>query len=267
MTPKVRNQILVLAAIRLAPILTMLVWGWGKYKPVATLSFFLACALGWVILVVCTRRWRWLFLTYFPLLLLSIAYLAYTLGFGIVPGHTLAILWVSASTEELMGLWGVWQDKWLALPLLATLGAYLWLAWKLPDLPIFVGRTQLGTRVLLRAVRAGRGPRSTRLPLLFDGLALNPVTGSLMFGAGLLPRARAELRGEGIQKIPYHAHRDDPAEEVHVLIVGESARRDSWSPYMATNGPPLPTSRSSRARRSSCNTQLPTPTSRVFPCR
>ena len=231
MSPKVRNQILALAAICLAPIVTMLVWGWDKNKGVGILSFFLACALGWVLLAACLRRWRWLFLAYFPLLLLSSAYLAYTLGFGIVPGHTLAILWVSASTEELMGLWGVWQDKWLALPLLAILGAYLWLAWKLPDLPIFVGRTRLATRVLLGLCVPAAALAAHNVPLLFDGLALNPVTGSLMFGAGLVPRARAELHGAGIQKIPYHARREDTAEEVHVLIVGESARRDSWSVY------------------------------------
>lgn len=231
MTPKVRNQILALAALCLAPIVAMLVWGWGRNKPVGILSFFLACALGWVLLVVCARRWRWLFLAYFPLLLLSIGYLAYTLGFGIVPGHTLAILWVSASAEELMGLWGVWQDKWIALPLLAILGAYLWLAWRLPDLPIFVGKTQLATRVLLALSVPAAALAAHNVPLLFDGLALNPITGSLMFGAGQIPRARAELRGDGIQKIPYHAHREDPAEEVHVLIVGESARRGSWSVY------------------------------------
>ena len=33
------------------------------------------------------------------------------------------------------------------------------------------------------------------------------------------------------REIPYHAHRDDPAEEVHVLIVRQSARRGSWSVY------------------------------------
>jgi glucan phosphoethanolaminetransferase (alkaline phosphatase superfamily) len=231
MTPKVRNQILALAAICLAPIVTMLAWGWGKSKPVGILSFFLTCALGWVLLVVCTRRWRWLFLAYFPLLLMSIAYLAYTLGFGIVPGHTLAILWVSASAEELMGLWGVWQDKWLALPVLALLGAYLWLAWRLPDLPIFVGRTRLATRVLLGLSVPAAAFAAHNVRQLFDGLTLNPVTGSVMFGAGLVPRARAELHGAGIQKIPYHAHREDRGEEVHVFIVGESARRDSWSVY------------------------------------
>ena len=231
MTPKVRNQLLALAAICLAPIVAMLVWGWGKSKPVGILSFFLACALGWVLLVVCTRRWRWLFLAYFPLLLLSIAYLAYTLGFGIVPGHTLAILWVSASAEELIGLWGVWQDKWLALPLLCLLGAYLWVAWKLPNDPIFVGWTRLATRVLLVLCIPAAAFAAHNVRQLFDGLTLNPVTGSLMFGGGLVPRARAELHGAGIEKIPYHAHRDDPAEEVHVLIVGESARRGSWSVY------------------------------------
>ena len=111
MTPKVRNQLLALAAICLAPIVAMLVWGWARASPWAfSVSSWRVRWAGcsWSCAHAC---WRWLFLAYFPLLLLSIAYLAYTLGFGIVPGHTLAILWVSASAEELIGLWGVWRTS------------------------------------------------------------------------------------------------------------------------------------------------------------
>ncbi len=49
--------------------------------------------------------------------------------------------------------------------------------------------------------------------------------------AGELPRDRAEIRGVNVVKTPFHATRDSAAEEVHILIIGESGRRDSWSVY------------------------------------
>ncbi len=148
----------------------MLVWGWDKSKPVGILSFswrarWAGCSWSCAHGAGAGSSWP-----IFPFLLLSIAYLAYTLGFGIVPGHTLAILWVSASAEELMGLWGVWQDKWLALPLLTLLGTYLWLAWKLPNDPIFVGRTKLATRLLLALCVPAAAFGAQNVPRLFDGL-------------------------------------------------------------------------------------------------
>jgi glucan phosphoethanolaminetransferase (alkaline phosphatase superfamily) len=46
-----------------------------------------------------------------------------------------------------------------------------------------------------------------------------------------LPQAHDELRGTFVVKTPFHAKRVGTGEEVHILIVGESARRDSWSVY------------------------------------
>jgi glucan phosphoethanolaminetransferase (alkaline phosphatase superfamily) len=66
---------------------------------------------------------------------------------------------------------------------------------------------------------------------LAAGLALNPVIGSLMFFGVQMPNARDALQGKHIVKIPFHAQRSGTDEEVHVLIVGESARRASWSAY------------------------------------
>ncbi len=55
----------------------------------------------------------------------------------------------------------------------------------------------------------------------------------MAFLSGQLPRTRAELRGDWVRKAPFNAHRTPTAltEEVHVLVIGESVRRDSWSAY------------------------------------
>jgi glucan phosphoethanolaminetransferase (alkaline phosphatase superfamily) len=65
---------------------------------------------------------------------------------------------------------------------------------------------------------------------LIDGIALNPTAGSLIFIGGWLPRAHSEMLGSSIHKTPYRAHRAG-GEEVHILIIGESERRASWSAY------------------------------------
>src|SRR6202034_3013656 len=63
-----------------------------------------------------------------------------------------------------------------------------------------------------------------------DGIAVNPVIGTAMFLAGPMRMAVAQVNGTGLHKVRYGASRGGP-EEVHILIIGESARRASWSVY------------------------------------
>jgi len=231
MPPAARYRLYALGALYCAPYVAMLLWGWQTYKARSILTLLLTMALGLLVLGALTRTWRRFFLAYVPFLLVSVAYGAYSFSFGIVPGHTLAIVLVSASWEELQGLWTVWQGKWLLLPLLAFLGVYLWLAWSLPHSPIFPGKARIVIRVLLALALPVTAFAAQNARQLVDGLALNPVAGTVMFCAGQIPRARAEIHGAGIEKFPYHARRLDGGEEVHILVVGESARRGSWSAY------------------------------------
>ena len=64
-----------------------------------------------------------------------------------------------------------------------------------------------------------------------EGIEFNPVIGTAMFAIGPLREARASLDGRAVRKVPYGASRSDADEEVHILVIGESARRDSWSVY------------------------------------
>ncbi len=226
-----RHRLLALGALSCVPSGVLLVWGSQSYKARSLLTALLAMVLSLLLLGLLTRTWRRFFLAYVPFLLASGAYAAYSVSFGVVPGHTLAILLVSASWEELQGLWTVWQSKWLLLPLLAVLAAYLWIAWGLPDSPIFSGRSRLGVRAALLLALPVTAFAAQNARQLIDGLALNPLVGTVMFFAGQVPRASLEIHGGGIEKRPYHAQRATGGEEVHVLIVGESARRGSWSVY------------------------------------
>lgn len=227
-----RYRLYALSTLCAAPYVAMLIF-WARHGHVlrSALAFLAAAALGSLLLAYCTRSWRTFFLAYVPLLLLSAAYAAYALTYGILPGHTLAVLLLSASPEEVRGALLLWPQKWLLLPALAVLAGYIWLAWRLPAWPILTGKSKLVARVILLLTLPAVAYAASNSLQLVDGLALNPVAGSVMFLAAELPRDRAEIRGVNIVKTPFHASRDSAAEEVHVLIIGESGRRDSWSVY------------------------------------
>jgi glucan phosphoethanolaminetransferase (alkaline phosphatase superfamily) len=229
MSRTARLSLSVLGILCAAPPAVMLWWSWHADKPRTVLSLLSTSALVALVTAACTRTWRRFFLVLLPMLLIGLAYAGYALTFGVVPGHTLAVLLAGASREEIQGLLMVWPQKWLLLPLAAALAAYLWLAWRLGSQPIF--STFSGMRALLALTLLGSACAATNAAQLIDGAGLNPVTGSVMFFTGALPRARAELNGSRVAKVPYHARRTGRGEEVHVLIVGESARRGSWSVY------------------------------------
>jgi glucan phosphoethanolaminetransferase (alkaline phosphatase superfamily) len=231
MLSAVRYRLYSLGALYALPYAAMLYFcARHGSKPRSVLALLATTALVSLLLAGCTRTWRRFFLAYFPLLIVSIAYASYALVYGIVPGHTLGILLLSATGEEIRGLLTLWPHKWLLLPLVAALAGYLWLAWGLPEWAIFAGRTNFWMRAILVLTLPVTAYAATSTPQVVDGIALNPVAGSVMFFAGSLPRARAEMRGAYVEKLPFHA---TPVthEEVHVLIVGESARRGSWSIY------------------------------------
>jgi glucan phosphoethanolaminetransferase (alkaline phosphatase superfamily) len=226
-----RYRLYSLAALYALPYVAMLYFcARHASKPRSVLALLTTAALVSLLLAGCARTWRRFFLAYFPLLIVSIAYASYALVYGIVPGRTLAILLLSATSEEIRGLVMLWPHKWLLLPLGAVLAAYLWLAWRLPEWAIFAGKASPAARVILLLTLPVTAYAATSAPQLVDGIALNPVAGSVMFFAGQLPRARAEMHGARVDKLPFHAT-PVTAEEVHILIVGESARRGSWSIY------------------------------------
>lgn len=226
-----RCSLYALSAMFLAPFAVMLLWAWHGNKPRSILAFLLTAALGAVLVAGCTRTWRRFFLVYFPLFVLSVAYATYAVSFGIVPGRTLASLLVSTTWEEIEGLIGTGQGKWLILSLVALPAIYLLLAWRLPTWPIFSRTAFVAARVIVALSIPVAAYAAQDSIQLVDGIALNPVVGSLLFFTNHIPLARAEIHGANVDKIPYHATRVGEGEEVHIFIVGESARRGSWSAY------------------------------------
>jgi glucan phosphoethanolaminetransferase (alkaline phosphatase superfamily) len=220
-----------LALLAAAPFIGMLLWSletqsWGG---IATL--LATTVLVIFLLAACAPGRRTFFLLTFPFWILACAYAAYTIVFGVAPGRAAAMLLSGASWEEIAGLYQLWQQKWLTLPIVAALLAYPLLCLQLAPAPILSRRTAVAGRVLLLLtvpLVVYTAESSQRAGV---NLSLNPVIGSLLFVGLRLPHARAELEGKLVVKTPFHARRITTGEEVHVLIVGESARRASWSAY------------------------------------
>ncbi len=187
-------------------------------------------------MAVAARTWRSFFVIQYPLFLLGTAYATYAVMFGFVPGRTLPMVLLGSSPEELEGFFLIGPGKWLVFFLVGVSVAYLAAALRITPAPIHAARSRRFTRALVvmlvpTTVYAAWNPIQ-----MIDGFALNPTVGSALFFGGEMVTARGALHGSRVHKIPYSARRTG-GEEVHVLVVGESVRRDSWSAY----GYPRPT--------------------------
>lgn len=220
----------LIGLLYLAPVLVMTVWtartqGFRGVVSLLLAAILIACGVAAV-----TRTVRGFFLVQWPFALSSVVFSGYAVAFGMPPGRTLAHLVAGASLEEVRGLLGFAVGAWCATLVAAWGLAYLVLIALLPRRRIFDGRMQRITRMVVLALLPMSAYAAINPSQLIDGIALDPIVGSLMFVGGDIPRARAELRGASVVKVPYGATRTG-SEEVHILVVGESARRESWSIY------------------------------------
>ena len=217
-------------ALYAAPTLVILVWSARMRPPRTTVAILIAFAFTACLVVALTRNWRRFFLYQFPVCLLGVAFVTYTVAFGIPPGTTLASILAGASLEELEGFIDMPQARWLVMLLAAWSVCYLVAALMsrarhAPKGRGILPRWMIGALFVPAAVYAVSNPAE-----MIDGIALEPIVGSVMFMAGDIPRVAADIRDAGSHKVPYGARRSG-GEEVHVLVIGESVRRGSWSAY------------------------------------
>jgi glucan phosphoethanolaminetransferase (alkaline phosphatase superfamily) len=225
-----RYCLIALAAMYATPILAMAIWASAKQPALTVTTLVLVTVLLFCAVGACTRVWRYFFLVQFPLSFLSLGFVIYTISFGMPPGDTLADLLVGTSWEEIRGFLGMTHGYWMALGLVGWSVCYIGCALKLSPLPIFNGKSKSTARVLIYSSALAAAYCVTDPEHMFYGMSLNPIVGSAMFVIGNIPRAIAELHGSNINKRPYQAH-GSANEEVHILVIGESVRRDSWSAY------------------------------------
>ena len=218
-------------ALYAMPTVGMVVWASRNRSAHTAVAILLTFVLVACLFAAIARTWRRFFLFQFPLCLLGVVFVTYTLAFSISPGPALAGILAATSSEEVKGFIGMPQGRCLLLLLAGWSIGYLVAASVPPTRPIFTGTARLGRRIAIFFVLVPAAAYAATNPAeLIDGIALEPMVGSIMFLGGEIPEAKAEMRGSAVHKIPYRAQRSG-GEEVHILVIGESARRDSWSVY------------------------------------
>jgi glucan phosphoethanolaminetransferase (alkaline phosphatase superfamily) len=193
-------------------------------------AFAVSVGLLMLLPAIAARTWRRYFLLQFPILLVSTAFAAYTLLYNTTPGEYPAYILATTSGEEIRGLLGLWQNTLWVVVAVILVSIYLGLSAWAPARPIFVGRNPRVLCGIIAAAAIASAYAAQSSAAFVDGIEANPVVGIAMFVWGPLRHAEAALNGDFVRKIPYGASRIG-AEEVHILVIGESARRDSWSAY------------------------------------
>jgi hypothetical protein len=140
-----------------------------------------------------TRTWRRFFLFCFPLVLVSSVFAAYIVSFGVRPSRSLALVLLTTSWEEVVGFVSLYQVPTLALVMLTLVTIYLVLALRLPNIQIFSGKPGVLGMTRSRALLLASLPLTAYVASnpadLIDGIATNPVTGSVLFFAVDAPLA------------------------------------------------------------------------------
>jgi glucan phosphoethanolaminetransferase (alkaline phosphatase superfamily) len=213
-----------------APLIALAIW-LVRANGLQSLAGFLASILLPILLVgLCTKSWRSFFLVQLPVVLLGAAFATCTITYDTIPGDLLAYVLATSSWDEIRGFFTVWQGQRLLVAGAALAGIYVAAALWVPREPIFDTNTRRMRLGLLGVVCILIAFAATRPAALIEGLAGNPVIGTAFFISGPLAHARAAVNGNAVKKTPFGASRN-PSEEVHILVIGESARRDSWSVY------------------------------------
>ncbi len=235
MSNRLCYRCITLAALCAAPVLGTAVSQVGRQSIRTIVTVLFVSILVTFLIAVLTRTWRRLLLACFPLLLVSSAFAVYIASFGVRPSPSFAAVLLSTSWEEVVGVISLYPQFSALIPVVCvSTAAYLVLALRSPATPIFTGRPGpfgiTRSRALLLASLPVTAYIASNPADLMDGIAINPVTGSVIFLAADVPHAYAMLKASEMHKIPYGARRSG-GEEVHILVIGESARRDSWSVY------------------------------------
>ncbi|MFL6602285.1 MAG: phosphoethanolamine transferase [Steroidobacteraceae bacterium] len=235
MPKRARYACLALIALSSAPALAAAICASKFHTARSVVSVLLTTAVEAVLIAALTRTWRRFFVVNFPLFVVGLVFALYTVQFGVPPGRLLALIVVNTTWEEVTGFLELGRGTTLAL-LIALPLVYAYLVSQASPLPMFARKPAGATarisfsRLLLLACLFATAYVAGNPDEMIDGAAYNPLIGTAMFLAAEIPRARADASGAHVAKIAYRA-RLVTSEEVHILVIGESARRDSWSAY------------------------------------
>lgn len=225
-------QVCSIASIAIIAIPHVVMCGWLMSHQMAnTCPGYLVVALSEILLLhFASRTAKQFHALNFPLFALSVVLATYTTIANELPGFPIAIVLETTTREEVRGFFDAWQQRRILIMLGVIFVTYVLIGFGLKSAPISLKNaayfkiTIIGvylTGVIFAIIDPGR---------FIEGVAASPGVGTAMFVAGPLSSAHVVIYSPLERKRPYGAARTQ-AIEVHVLIIGESSRRDSWSAY------------------------------------
>ena len=228
--PTPRFKVFAACFLLLAPYVAMAGWLAVQRNLQVAAGYLIAATILVGLLGLLARSLRGVLLLHTPLLLLALVFDGYAFVQGDLPSYPIAFVLVTSSWDEVLQFFALWQYQRLLWAGLAVLLVHLALVFGLPRQSALdfnarsLRRAAIGGFALLAAVAATS-------PVEFvSGLAINPLLATAVFFREPLAEAADTVRGAYGAKVPYGASVvAEPA--VHVLIIGESSRRDSWSLY------------------------------------
>lgn len=196
----------------------------------AAAGYLIAATLFVALLALAARSLRGLMLLHAPLLLLALVFDFYAFVQGDLPSYPIAFVLVTSSWDEMQQFFVLWQYQrvlWAALGVLFVhAGVALSLARQ--------NAVDCRQRTLRRGAIVSFGVLAAIAasnPVEFvTGFADHPLLATAVFIRGPLAEAKVTVRGALDDKVPYRASRV-AGDAIHILIIGESSRRDSWSLY------------------------------------
>lgn len=229
--PSLRPRVLAACFLLAAPYAAMAGWLVAHKSLQAAAGYLIAAVLLVAVLAMLARSLRGLMLLHAPLLLLALVFDFYAFVQGDLPSYPIAFVLVTSSWDEIQQFFVLWQYQRLLWAALVVVLVYAGVALSLARLNAVVDFRQRAVRRgailsfgLLAAIAASK-------PVEFvTGLADNPLIATAVFLREPLAEAKLTVRGALDDKIPYRAARV-AGDAVHILIIGESSRRDSWSLY------------------------------------
>jgi hypothetical protein len=218
-------------ALALTPYGALVCWLLLRREFSQAAGYIFASGLILAVLARFVRGQRLLLLLHYPLFVSAAVYAVLTLAVRETPGYPFAYLLETTSWEEVRGILGLWQwQKWLwlwaiVMALYALLASSVNATARRSALSVPARRVALGgSTVLLLGIVGNGGPE------FVAGALATPLIAPVNFVAGPLAAADETLHGSVKRKRPFGATRM-PRDELHVFIIGESARRDSWEVY------------------------------------
>jgi len=228
--PSPRFRVLAACWLLAAPYAAMAVWLTVHASLQAAAGYLIAAAGILGLLGVLARSLHRLLLLHVPLLLLALVFDVYAFVQSELPSYPIAFVLLTSSWEEAAEFFSLWQyQRWLWAAL-AVLLIYTLVAFSLPRHRA-VGFEQRAPRRAAIAIFGLLALIAASKPVEFvSGAAVNPLLAAAVFVREPLAEAKRTVRGALDDKVPYRALPVE-GDAVHVLIIGESSRRDSWSLY------------------------------------